>query len=429
MVGSKDLLIKIMGDNKNLKSSMNDSDKSVDSFTQKVTKVGPAMAASLAIGTAAFVTMAVKMAAAEEVVGRQTESLLKSQGVMWNDVNEELTDYINNLETLTAYGDTDIQLAFNRMISSGISYERSMESLNMVTDIAYTRNISLVAASDLVAKAYNGQASSLKRYGIVVEDGVTGLEALDAVQGQVNKNFADASDRVDTLEGKMELMRTKVDDTAEAFGNKLIPQLSYYMDAVIEASGGTENLGESIGELVTFPGEVIKDVGEYAAVTKSAFDINMAGIKTQKETVDILGLQKEQIVKMTDDEFRLKILILERQGFEEKSLEIVKERNETIKIMNQYEEKTAHILAAKLAYEEKITEENEKQLTLTQRKAEYDKTNVAAIKRKIGGTSSMSATTAAILGVTDSDRINKKITGGETHSQHKARVASEQSGV
>ena len=114
-LGAKDILIQLKGDTKNFKGAMSDADKSMGALSKSVSKYGPAMAAGLAVGSAAFLALTVKMAAAEEAVNRQTESMLKSQGIMWSSVKDEVTGYINELEQLTAYGDTDLQMAFNRM--------------------------------------------------------------------------------------------------------------------------------------------------------------------------------------------------------------------------------------------------------------------------------------------------------------------------
>ena len=245
--GAKDILIQLKGDTKNFKGAMKDADKSMGSLTKSVKAYGPAMAAGLAVGTAAFMGLAVKMAAAEEVVNRQTESMLKSQGIMWDNVKGEVTGYINELERLTAYGDTDLQMAFNRMSSSGLGYKETLESLKMVTDIAYTRNIDLVAAADLVSKAYNGQGSALKRYGIIIENGVEGLEALNAVQSEVDKNFSDAADRTETLEGSMGLLTAATDDFMEALGDPLTGPLADFVDVMAEGTGEADGMATKLG--------------------------------------------------------------------------------------------------------------------------------------------------------------------------------------
>jgi len=363
------VLIKIKGDDKDFQGAINRSDKSMDGFAAKAKAAGPMIGAAFAAAAVGFVAMSVKMAAAEEVVNRQTESILKSQGVMWGTVKNEVTDYINELEALTAFGDTDLQMAFNRMSSSGMAYNDVMQSMKMVADIAYTKNMNLVASADLVAKAYNGQASALKRYGIVVQDGITGIEALAAVQVEVNTTMADSADRTDTLEGKLESMKNIADDTAEAFGNELIPQLSYYLDAVIMASGGTEELGKALGDALTFPGDVIRDVGELAAVTSEAYKISKAGLKTENEISDVLNLEFETIVDMTEQEVKLKTETLERLGYEDKANQFrayYAYTNRQIEISLQNQLVTTADL---LSIEEDITREGEKQLTTMRERA------------------------------------------------------------
>lgn len=248
-LGAKDILIQLKGDNKDFKNAMSDSDKSMNSLTNSVKRYGPAMAAAFAVGTAALIASSVKMAAAEEVVNRQTESMLKSQGVMWSEVKGDVTDYINELERLTAYGDTDLQMAFNRMSSSGLEFNEVMKSMDMVTDIAYTRNIDLVAAADLVSKAYNGQGSALKRYGIILENGLTGMEALNAMQVEVNDNFSDAADRTETLEGKMDSLTDATDDFKEAVGEPMLEPLTKFVGKLAEGTTESEGFATSLGNI------------------------------------------------------------------------------------------------------------------------------------------------------------------------------------
>lgn len=396
-LGAKDILIQLKGDNKDFKKSLKGADSSMSSFTKSVKAYGPLMAASFVAGTAAIVAMSVKMAAAEEVVNRQTESMLKSQGIMWSGVKSEVTDYINELERLTAYGDTDLQMAFNRMISSGISYKNAMESMNMVTDIAYTRDMDLVAAADLVSKAYNGQASSLKRYGIVVAEGVTGLEALNAVQVEVNKSFADADDRTESLSGKMESLKNNMDDTKEALGAELIPEISALGDVLVNASGGAEELGTFLGRLITMPIKLPRQLFEHKDMMKELNNLRKEGIDTEKELVEHLGLQSENLAEMTDKEFEHNTRLLTAAGYHEKSLKLTRARTYGLEAQNSLLESQDIIEKSILDTKKEQTREDEKQLSLAEKKIARDieKAHVARREGR-GGTSSMSAATAAL---------------------------------
>lgn len=381
MIGraAKDIIIKIKADDKDFQKGIRDSDKSMGAFAQKMKAYGPAMAVGFAVAAAAVVGLAVKMAAAEEVVNRQTESMLKSQGILWESVKGELTDYINELERLTAYGDTDLQLAFNRMSSSGMSYNATLESMKMVTDIAYTRNMDLVSAADLVAKAYNGQGSSLKRYGIVIEDGITGLDALNAVQEQVNKNFADASDRTETLEGKMGLLTTATDDFMEALGDPMTGPLADFVDVLAEGTSEADGMATSLGKL-----------GAGA----------IEGWMMPKDLMMSLRLELQKLDALESRTFeenkRRNTILFEMQHGSYRSRKALTEELQSVEENIRWESESyyftqlrklgstnEHInsLKAQLNVEKEITQEAEKQLSLADRKAAFEGRPLSAKQR------------------------------------------------
>lgn len=389
-LGAKDILIQLKGDNTDFKRAMVDSDKSMSSLVKGVKTYGPAMAAAFAVGTAAFVGMSIQMAAAEEVVNRQTESMLKSQGIMWSEVKGEVTGYINELEKLTAYGDTDLQMAFNRMSSSGMGYVATMESMKMVTDIAYTKDMDLVAAADLVAKAYNGQASSLKRYGIVVENGITGLEALTAVQAEVDKNFADAADRTETLEGKMELLTDATDDFKEALGEPLLEPMGNFVGLLAEGTAESESFATSLGKLLAFP---LKETVTAKEMEKLGVELHkLESIKERSWEED--KRRAEVIFEMQQ---RVNRVYVERDDFIKTTTELEKEvtaEEETayfvqLRKMGATEE---HInsLKRQLEVEKELTNESKEQLSLSERKAAFDAR--AATRAGFSGVSSASMT-------------------------------------
>ncbi|MCK5616147.1 hypothetical protein KAR91_80530 [Candidatus Pacearchaeota archaeon] len=363
-LGAKDILIQLKGDSKNFKGAMSDADKSMGSLTKSVQAYGPAMAAGLAVGAAAFIGLSVKMAAAEEVVNRQTESMLKSQGIMWSSVKGEVTDYINELERLTAYGDTDLQMAFNRMSSSGLNYKETMESMKTVTDIAYTRNIDLVAAADLVSKAYNGQGSALKRYGIIVENGVTGLEALNAVQSEVNANFADAADRTETLEGKMDSLNTMKDDFMEGLGNELIPEVTHLGTELIKAGGGADELSTFLGSLIAMPVKLPRLLFEHKDMMKDLNQLRDEGVDTEKEMIDYLGLHSDALTEMSDKEFEYNTKLLTAAGYHDKTLMLIRSRIYGMEQQNSLLESQNILEQSILDTKEQQTKESEEQLSI-----------------------------------------------------------------
>ncbi len=233
------ILIKINGDGKDFQQSLSKSDKSMSSFATKAKSYGPMVGAAFAAAAVGFVAMSIKWAAAEEVVSKQTAELLKSQGVMWADVSGEFDAYMKQLERLTAYNDTDLQMAFNSMISAGMSYTEAMGSMNTVTSMAFSLNSDLGSMAQLVGKAYNGQTAALSRYGIVLEKGLSQSEGFAALQKHVADNLADASARSQTFEGQLDNLNNQMYNVGEVIGTELLPPLTAFLTVIGDwASGG-----------------------------------------------------------------------------------------------------------------------------------------------------------------------------------------------
>ncbi len=142
---------------------------------------------------------------------------------------------IEEFERLTAYNNIDLQIAFNSMISAGMSYTEAMESMNTVTSMAFSLNDDLATMAQLVGKAYNGQTGSLSRYGIVLEEGLDKSEAYAAVMKYVAENFADASARSETLQGQIDTLDHQVQNVARVIYIEFkLYELCQIIDKVLE---------------------------------------------------------------------------------------------------------------------------------------------------------------------------------------------------
>lgn len=406
MIGrsAKDILIHIKGDDKDFQGAIRNSDKSMGTFASKMQKYGPAIGAAFVGAAAGFIAMSVKMAAAEEAVSRQTEALLKSQGLMWNAVDEDLNAYMKDLERLTAYNDTDLQVAFNAMIAAGMSYTEAMESMNTVTSMSYSLNRDLASMALLVGKAYNGQTGELSRYGIVLDDTLSKTEKFAGLQKFVSDNFADASERTDSLEGQTEKLRNEMSNFAEAMGVELIPATTEFISALNSMGIAGQELGTTFGRFLTLPWDLPAQLGEHVANMQTMNKLRKSGIDTEAELVSLLRLQSDQIVDMSDAEFERKMSLMEIFGFTEK--------------MEKLELSRAYGLRQILDVEREITVETQKQLTIEEKKAAY--------LAKYGQTEAMRAKKAGIdlsgLGAVGETRKSGQLTIGPS-------VASTRSGV
>ena len=212
-----------------VKSEVSGIDKTTSTTSANTQTAGAAMAmswaavaAAVAAAGAAVVAIGAKfamMASEEEKVNVQTAALLTGQGIMWEDASSHLNDYMKNMEKLTAYNDTELQLAFNELLTQGLSYNEALRQMNAVTDLAYSKNISLHTSAQLLGRAYNGQTESLTRYGIRLKEGQNLLEYID-------QNMADATTRSQTFDGALKNLKNQMSNVAEGIGDQMLPSLT-----------------------------------------------------------------------------------------------------------------------------------------------------------------------------------------------------------
>lgn len=401
---AKDILINIKGDDKDFQKAIKNSDSSMKQFTLKMQKNAPMIGAAFVAAAAGFVAMSVKMAAAEEAVSRQTEALLKSQGLMWRAVDEDLNAYMKDLERLTAFNDTDLQQAFNTMLAAGMSYTDAMESMNTVTSMSFSLNRDLASMALLVGKAYNGQTGELSRYGIILDESLSKTEKFAGLQAYVADNMADAAERTDSLEGQMQTLNNEMSNFAEAMGAELIPATTGFVSMLNSMGIAGQELGTTFGRFLTLPWDLPSQLGEHTANMITMNKLRKSGVDTEDELVSLLQLQSDQIVGMSDAEFERKLKLMEVFGFYEKIDKLEKAREYGLRNTLRLEQ---DITTAK----KEQTTESEKQLSLSQRAAQSQ----SGVLGNIGGTSSMSAGTAALIKKTygvdvSPGRINPNIT-------------------
>jgi len=323
---ANNVMIHIKGDSKSLDSAVNSSDRKLSSFASKAKAHGPMIGGAFAAAAVGFIAMSVKMAAAEEAVSRQSEALLKAQGIMWKGVSTELNAYMKGLEELTAYNDTDLQMAFNAMIAAGMSYTEAMESMNTVTSMAFSLNRDLHTMALLVGKAYNGQTGELSRYGIVLGEIEDQSEAFAKVQGYVADNFADASARTDTAEGQIALLKHEMSNLAEAVGDQLLPTLTATIQVLNETGQSSDTLGTKLGKLITKPIALGKIFGDAKMVRREMNELAERGYTTEEDILKTYGLQSSALTEIKDKEFNIMMSVLESLGYNERATKLEQAR-------------------------------------------------------------------------------------------------------
>lgn len=199
------------------------------------------IAAGLALGKF-FKDALTEAAEAEKGMARLGQAVGNAGGD-FGKLRPALEQVVDGVRRLSTFSDDDLREALTRVITLTGDTAGSMKNLGLVADLAAARQIDLSTASDLVAKAMNGNTTGLNRLGFAGKDATTVLENL---RGKVG-GFA-------ALEAK-------------TFGGAL-KNLSHGWDEFKEAVGtailGTGEAGATVGKLAGVMADLEKFVVENA---------------------------------------------------------------------------------------------------------------------------------------------------------------------
>ena len=414
MLGAKDILVKIKGDNKQFKGAMTGANTSMKGFAATTASsstvaatstkaMALSMASSMAIATAGITIViggvvalagalkaAVQGASDDADVTAQTTALLKQQGVAWNDVSGAVTNHIEALQNLTGFGDTELQESFNTFVASGMNVEDALLAVNAAAAVAASGEMGLATATKAVGKEYTTGTSKLKDYGI---EGDNFTETMT----QITAAFGDGSQRAETFEGKMGILTEAIMDQLKPLGSQLLPIITDVLDVFI---WGAKYVLPSVVyafKVLIIPIKVIiaslKQIYEVASAAWAALTgdweaaekhLNIA-VDIQKELNDSTINTLKNIETEADVQDKVTIAV---QG----TTDAQKEYNSAVE--------DGIVLA-------------ERELSLKERKIAADRAGAGGIRGRVSDTTTMSVGTAMALGL-DPSRGDPRITGGET---------------
>jgi len=233
MAGNRTLKLSILGDVDNLKKSLDDGSKDVQTFGDKIEGFGKvAGAAFLAAGAAAAVYAGklaidgVKSAIEDEAAQAKLATTLKNVTSATDTQIAATEKYIT--QTSLAFGVTDEQLrpSLDRLVRSTKDVEEAQKLQTLALDIAAGTGKDLGAVSEALGKAYDGNLGALKRLGVGIDEDIIKSKDFDAATASLSETFAgQATVQADTFEGKLARLNVAFSEGKETVG-------AYILDAV-----------------------------------------------------------------------------------------------------------------------------------------------------------------------------------------------------
>lgn len=199
--------------------------------------------AQQAIGTVVdFLGDASKAAMEDERSVRMLNQTLEENVDGFSGQSREIDLAIGKAQKL-AFTDDQVRDSLNLLIPRTRDITEAIRLNGLAMDLARYKGMALEDAATLVGKAYNGQASALRRAGINIRDTKDGTAALADLQRIV---AGQAESYAETTEGSFARASIAIDEAVEKIGYELIPILKDAAEWVAElfGTGASDDAGK-----------------------------------------------------------------------------------------------------------------------------------------------------------------------------------------
>jgi phage-related protein len=273
MAGSRTLKLSILGDVDNLNKSLKTATKDVETFGDKMGKVGKMVGAAFVAAAAAAGAYAVKIgiegvkAAIEDEKAQTQLALALENATGATQAQIKATEQsILQMSLATGVADDELRPALGRLVRSTGDITKAQDLLSTALDISTATGKPLETVANALGKAYDGNTAALGKLGIGLSAAELKTMDFTQVQGKLSDLFGGAAARnADTYAGRIARMQVAFNEAKETIGFALLPILEKLMGfinnnalPIINAFSGAFSLnGSGLGGVITTLGNII----------------------------------------------------------------------------------------------------------------------------------------------------------------------------
>jgi hypothetical protein len=273
MAGSRTLKLSILGDVDNLNKSLKTAGKDVETFGDKMGKVGKMVGAAFVAAAAAAGAYAIKIgvegvkaAIADEKAQTQLALALENATGATKAQIAATEQSILQMSLATGVADDDLRPALGRLVRSTGDITKAQDLLSTALDISTATGKPLETVANALGKAYDGNTASLGKLGIGLSAAELKTMNFTQVQSKLSDLFGGAAARnADTYAGRIARMQVAFNEAKETIGFALLPILEKMINfinlhalPIINAFSGAFSLnGNGLGGVITTLGNII----------------------------------------------------------------------------------------------------------------------------------------------------------------------------
>jgi len=273
MAGSRTLKLSILGDVDNLNKSLKTATADVETFGDKMGKVGKMVGAAFVAAAAAAGAYAVKIGiegvkAAIEDEKAQTQLALALENAT-GATNAQIAateQSILKMSLATGVADDQLRPALGRLVRSTGDITKAQDLLTTALDISTATGKPLETVANALGKAYDGNTAALGKLGIGLSSAELKTMSFEQVQGRLSDLFGGAAARnAETYSGRIARMNVAFNEAKETIGFALLPILEKVMTFInnnalpaINAFSNAFSLdGNGLGGVITTVGNIM----------------------------------------------------------------------------------------------------------------------------------------------------------------------------
>lgn len=190
---------------------------------------------------------------------------IKRLEILLNNLNKGfeavgVEEFLGKLQTLTGVVDDELRPAFGRLLRELKNVEASQALLNIAIDVSRGTGQDLQTVITALTRAFNGNNTQLKRLQIGLSKAALEGKDFSVVLAELEKLYGKAGEQyLDTYAGKMEYLKTRLDEAGEAIGKGILDGLTALGDGNLQKGlDKIVKLAEGIGKAFEASGKAIQ---------------------------------------------------------------------------------------------------------------------------------------------------------------------------
>jgi hypothetical protein len=239
--GTRALTLKLIADIDDFNKNLNKGSTEVEGFSGKIEKFGKMAGAAFAAAAVAAAGYAVKIgvdgvkAAIEDEAAqiRLAGALERATGATRDQV-AAVEDQITKTALATGIADDQLRPALARLAVSTGDTAKAQDLLNLALDVAQATGKPVESVANSLARAYDGNTTSLGKLGIGLSAAELKTMSFTEVQGKLSDLFGGAAAaNAETFQGRMARLRVAFDEAKESIGFALLPIIERLISFVV----------------------------------------------------------------------------------------------------------------------------------------------------------------------------------------------------